>query len=155
MRKILYNLIPLCIAVMALISCNSSLKSKSLAELDFFNNLSFEAPHFKEVTLNLKQGQKLEFWSSIDIQYEGEIEMSYLIEVWEKNQKNGGFELNALKTNPTFFSTKKQLGNKSTWSFQGKMDFLKIDHDGNYTFKVILYCSDPNIHCKTAKLIFK
>lgn len=155
MKKIsIYFVSILCVLLGSCSSNNNHLSNEALAELNF-DKLSYDIPYYKETTLNLERGQKIEFWSCLDIEFEGDIEMAYLVELWEKNKKIGGFELNALKTNPTLFKTEKQLGSKSVISFEGKMDFLNIDHSGNYTFKVILYCSNTEVKCKMAKLKFK
>lgn len=142
----------------SLFSCGSSdenqVEEKSLAVLDF-KELSNTEAVIEQVSINLKKGKKLELWSSVDISYNNSIELSYIIEVWKGEDQLGGFELNAFKTNPTLFSIKKSIGSKTNWSYSGRLDFLRIQEDGEYTIKGVLYCSDPTVELKKAKLFLR
>lgn len=142
-------------------SCNQSdsgsVKDEKIATIATieFEKVSHDVPNPEEVTLDLKKGQKLEFWTELDISYKGYLDLTYVIELWQQETFIGGFELNALQTSPTLDSKKISNGDNTNWSFKGKMDFLEVEKSGNYTFKAILYSSDPNLDFRRAKLIFK
>ena len=68
----------------------------------------------------------------------------------------GVIELNALETNPTMLEVKTSFGSKTSWSFEGKMNYMTIDNDGTYTFKAILQSSDnETLVLKKSDLVFK
>ena len=51
---------------------------------------------------------------------------------------------------------KKVLGNKTSWSFSGKMKHITIKEDGDYIFKAILRSSDnPTLNINKAELVLK
>jgi hypothetical protein len=110
----------------------------------------------KEATLDLKEGEGVSFWTEMDMEYENDLGMVYTVEIWKDSVKQGGFQLDALKTNPTLFETRTTVGNKTSWSFTGKMDHLEIDSDGKYTFKAVINSSDnPTLNLKKAELVIK
>lgn len=80
----------------------------------------------------------------------------YIVEMWQDSVKLGGLELNALKTNPTMMEVKTQFGNKTSWTYQGKMNFLEVENNGSFTFKAILKSSDnQTLKLNKADLVFK
>lgn len=128
---------------------------EEIARMDF-ENLSNVELHTKEATINLKKGEKISFWSEIDLEFENQLMLVYTIEIWNDTTKLGGLQFDALETNPTFKEIRTSLGNKTTWSFTGKMDFWEVLEDGNYTFIAALASSDnPSLQLNKSTLILK
>ena len=147
------NLISIIICAVTLTSCG--IMGEEIGRVSFKETSNYQL-HIKETTLDLKKGEKISFWTDTDIEYEGELALVYILEIWQDTIKVGDFELNALKTNPTMMEVKTQLGNKTSWSYQGKMDFLKVENNGEFTFKAVIKSSENStLKLNKADLVFK
>ncbi len=110
----------------------------------------------KEMSLDLKEGESVSFWTEMDLEYQDNLSLIYTIEVWRDSVKQGGFQLDAMDTNPTMNEVKTSFNNNTSWSYTGKMDKLKIEKDGNYTFKAVINSSEnPSLVIRKADLILK
>jgi hypothetical protein len=150
MKKILIGLSFL----VFLIGCDA-LTGEEIGRLPI-NQTSNNELIIKETTLELKKDEKVSFWTETDIEFEDEIALVYTVEIWKDTVKQGGFQLDALKTNPTMMEVKTSFGNKTKWSYTGKMDFLRIEQNGTYTFKAVLNSSDnQTLKINKAELVLK
>ncbi len=110
----------------------------------------------KEATLDLKKGEEISFWTETDIEFEDGLALVYTVEVWKGSLQIGGFEMDALETNPTMMEVRTSFGNKTSLSYTGKMNSAPIEEDGKYTFRAVLNSSDnPTLKINKAELILK
>lgn len=96
----------------------------------------------KELSLDLKKGDEIAIWSDMDIEYEGDVAMRFRVEILKNGENFGGLEIDPTDKNITIGEIKTSLMNKTDWSFSGKNSEIKIEEDGNYTFKGILVASE-------------
>ncbi|GJM60748.1 hypothetical protein [Persicobacter diffluens] len=139
---------------LAIIGCDA-LTGKEVARLPI-NETSNINLNMKEATLFLKKDEKVSFWTETDIEYENDVALVYTIELWKDSIKLGGVQLDALETNPTILEIKSSKGNKTSWSYTGKMDQYVVEEDGEYTYKAVLSSSDnPTLKINKAELVLK
>lgn len=129
-------------------------KKDALAVVEV-KELSTTEPIYYEVELDLKKGKKLEFWTTMDIEYFGDPELAYVVEIWKEGRPFGEFELNAFETNPTINAAQTKIGSKTTHKYTGKLNFLKMAESGRFTVKFILFCSDKEAGLNKAELILR
>ncbi|WP_074407792.1 hypothetical protein [Aquimarina megaterium] len=150
MRKLLLGLS----ITLILIGCDA-LIGEEIGRISFKQTSNIEQI-IREITLDLKEGEKISFWTETDIEYENELTLIYTVELWIDSKEQGGFKMNALETNPTMMEIKKSFGNETSWSYTGKMNHLTIKEDGNYTFKAVLHSSENNnLKINKAELVLK
>jgi hypothetical protein len=110
----------------------------------------------KEVTLDLKKGDEIIFWSDMDLEYEGDVDLRFRIQFMKDGKEFGGLEIDPLKKNLTIGETKLTLQNKTTWRFTGRNTKVQIEDDAKYTFKALLASSDnPTLKINKAEIIIK
>jgi hypothetical protein len=149
MKKIVLGII----TSFLLVSC--SMFAEEIARIPFKQTSNTEL-NIKEITLELSKDDKIAIWTDTDIEYEGQLALVYTLELWQDSTNIGVIELNALETNPTLMEVKTSFGNKTSWSYQGKMNAITIDNDGTYTFKAILQSSDnKTLLLKKSDLVLK
>lgn len=137
------NNIILVICSLLLVSCGAFL-GEEVGRMPF-TLLSNDSTNIQQISLDLKKDEIITFWAEMDLAYEGELELLYTVEVWQDTVKIGGFQIDALNTNPTLMEVKTSFNDQTSWSYKGKMDFLKIKEEDHYTFKAILQSNDGAI----------
>lgn len=145
----------LCISFLLLLNC-SDLTGEEIGRLKI-NELSPEN-HLviKEVTLDLKKGDKIGVWSDIDIEYEGDIALRFRIGASKDGEPHGRFEIDPTETSITIREIKSSILGKTNWSFVGKNSEIEIEENGKYTFKGLLVASDnPSLKITKAEVVFK
>lgn len=119
-----------------------------------FDQRSQDELDFKEITVQIQDGEVVEFWTAIDIEYENALDFYFGVEVWLEDEGQAVFQMDALKTNPTMKAVSTSFGNKTSTSHTGKMNFVTIEKGGEYTFKVWLNTSmNPILTVHQAELI--
>lgn len=121
------------------------------------NALTTEDTTFvKEVTLDLKRGDEIVFWSDMDIAYEGDVALRFRVQLSKDSVVTGNLEIDPTDKNVTLGETKVSVNNKTTWSFTGRNAKVLIDDNGRYTFKTYLEASDnPTLKIIKAELVIK
>lgn len=110
----------------------------------------------KQATVNLKKGDEVAFWTEMDLEYENDLALRYSVEVWKDSQRLKAFDLDALNTNVRMMEVRTSFGNKTSWSYTGRMGKMEIAEDGIYDFKAILRSSgNPTLVLKKANLVLK
>lgn len=110
----------------------------------------------KEATLDLKKGDEIGLWSDIDIEYEGNIVLRFRIGIDRNGEKYGGLEIDPMDKSITIGELKTSIMGKTNWRFVGKNSKIKIEEDGEYTFKGLLVASDnPSLNIGKAEIILK
>ena len=110
----------------------------------------------KEISLDLKKGEEIAIWSDMDIEYEGDVALRFRMEIFRDGAKIGILEIDPTDKNISIGELKTSLMNKTKWSFSGKNTKIKIEDDGNYTFKGILTASEnPSLIVNKAEIVLK
>jgi len=110
----------------------------------------------KETTLDLKKDDEIVFWSDMDIEYEGDVQLRFLVLALRDTVVTGNLEIDPTDKDMTMGETRVTLMDKTTWSFSGRNTRIKIDRDGKYTFKTKLVSSEnPTLKINKAELVIK
>ncbi len=110
----------------------------------------------KEISLDLKKDQKIAIWSDMDIEYEGKVALRFKMEILKNGENFGGLEIDPTDKNITIGEVKTSLMGKTDWRFSGKNSEIKIEEDGNYTFKGILVASENStLKVTKAEIVLK
>ena len=110
----------------------------------------------KEVSLDLKKDDEIAIWSDMDIKYEGDVALRFKIKILKNGKPFGSFEVDPTDKKITIGVTKTSLMGKTNWSFFGKNAEVKINEDGNYTFKGILIASkNETLKVTKAEIVLK
>lgn len=92
---------------------------------------------------SLKAGDKLTIWFETQMEYEGELQLGFDVDVLRDGKKIESFQMDALHTNPTLNSTSVVVGKRSKLKYTGRMKKMKIEKDGHYQFDLVFKVS-PN-----------
>lgn len=110
----------------------------------------------KEISLDLKKDEKIAIWSDMDIEYEGKVALRFKMEILKNGENFGGLEIDPTDKNITIGEVKTSLMGKTDWRFSGKNSEIKIEEDGNYTFKGILVASENStLKVTKAEIVLK
>lgn len=154
--RILLSILALSVSLTLLTGCDA-LTGKEVARLSI-NQVSTDDDNLiiKETSLDLKKGDEIAIWSDMDIKYEGDIAIRFKMEILKNGENFGGLEIDPTDKNITIGEVKTSLMGKTDWSFSGKNSEIKIEEDGNYTFKGILVSSDNStLEVMKAEIVLK
>lgn len=136
-------------------SACDALTGEEVARMDIHDTSDREL-NIKQATVNLKKGDEVAFWTEMDLEYENDLALRYSVEVWKDSQRLKAFDLDALNTNVRMMEVRTSFGNKTSWSYTGRMGKMEIAEDGIYDFKAILRSSgNPTLVLKKANLVLK
>jgi hypothetical protein len=155
MRKLI-SILSISVSVVLFVGC-SALTGEEVARLPI-NKVSTDDDHIvvKEVSLDLKKDEEIAVWSDMDMEYEGDVSLRFRIEILKNGESFGGLEIDPTDKNITLGEFKTSVMGKTDWSFSGKNTEIKIEEDGNYTFKGILVASDnSSLIINKAEIILK
>lgn len=138
-----------------LISCGA-LTGEEIARLQI-NKLSTNGNIIaKDVTLDLKKGEEIAFWSDMDMEYQGDLQLQFKVKLFKDKTLVNSFEFDPREKNITIGEVKTQLNEKTKWRFSGKNYALTIDEDASYRISSILVASEnPVIKIAKAELVIK
>ncbi|MEZ4828929.1 MAG: hypothetical protein R3C61_21980 [Bacteroidia bacterium] len=109
-----------------------------------------------EALLDLKKDEEIAIWSDMDIEYEGDVALRFRMEILKDGESFGQLEIDPTEKNITIGEVKTSLMGKTDWRFSGKNSEIKIEEDGNYTFKGILVASEnPSLTVNKAEIVLK
>lgn len=118
--------------------------------------LSNEELKFQEVSLELKKGDELSFWTDLDIEFDVELELGYGVEIYRGETMLDVLQLDAFAVNPILNETTVTIGKNTKQSYMGKMESLLIEEDDTYVFKAVLISSEfPPLNIAKADLVIK
>ncbi|UII27326.1 hypothetical protein LVD15_02545 [Fulvivirga maritima] len=156
MMKQIFNTLSIILVVLVLASCDA-LTGKEVARIPV-NEVSTDDNNLiiKETSIDLEKGDELSIWSDIDVEYEGDVVMSFRMEVLKDGAKFGGMEIDPFESDMTMSETKVQAGGLTKWQFNARNANLTIEEDGNYTFQAILVTSEnPTLKISKAEIVLK
>jgi hypothetical protein len=138
-----------CLSSVLFIAC-AALSSKEVARIAINKVNNTENQEWKSTSIDLKKGDKLYFWTDLDLEYEGELELNYNVRVIKNSDTLRVVKLNPLNCKLKMFEKTVSLMGKTSQSYEGNMDAFEITDAGKYTFDVILV-SNPNETLKLNK----
>ncbi|MBL3656260.1 hypothetical protein [Fulvivirga sediminis] len=154
--KQIFKALSIIFLVLVLAGCDA-LTGKEVARIPV-NEVSTDDNNLliKETSLDLEKGDELSIWSDIDVEYEGDVVMSFRMEVLKDGAKFGGMEIDPFEGDMTINESKVQLGGKTEWGFTRRNANLTIEEAGNYTFQAILVTSEnPTLKIDKAEIVLK
>lgn len=95
-----------------------------------------------EQSLQLKKGEEIAFWSEMEVEYQGEVELRFRVDIRKDGTDFDQLEVNPFEKNITIGEVKKEINGDVYWSFDGKNGEIEIPEDGEYTFVAWLEASD-------------
>ena len=153
--KNLISILTLSICLILLTGCDA-LTGEEIAQLSINEVSTTTNLISKEASLDLKKGDEIGLWSDIDIEYEGNIVLRFRIGIDRNGEKYGGLEIDPMDKSITIGELKTSIMGKTNWRFVGKNSKIKIEEDGEYTFKGLLVASDnPSLNIEKAEIILK
>lgn len=109
-----------------------------------------------ETSIQLKKDDEIAFWSDMDLEYEGDVQLRFKMEISNNGQSLGTLEIDPTKKNMTIGEVQTNFGSSTDWSFMGKNTEITIEEDGNYTFKGILVASEnETLKINKAEIVLK
>jgi hypothetical protein len=144
------------LAILVALTACDALLGKEVGRLQI-NQLSTEGNLiFKETTLDLRKDDEIGIWSEMDIEYEGNVELRFRVEIQRNGKAIGSFEIDPTDKSITLGEVRTTVNNETSWSFSGKNSEYKIEDDGKYTFKAILVASENStLKVTKAEIVFK
>jgi hypothetical protein len=156
MKKSFFILTLTVIVCTSLLSGCDALTGKEIGRIPV-NQISTDSNLIiKETSLDLKSGEKISIWSDMDMEYEGNAELRFRMQLLKDGENLGNLEIDPTEKNITLGEVKTTLMGKTNWSFAGKNSEITIDGDGKYTFKAILVSSEnPTLKIMKAEIVLK
>jgi hypothetical protein len=161
--KILRLLSVAILVAIGFIACNNNSTNSNKEATEEVTRLSiekvstsFDSIYEKETTVELKEGDHIHFWSEMELEYEGDINLVFQVKPFRDTTSIGILKLDALEGDQTLGETKTDVEGKTNWTVSKHMKEIIIEHDAKYTFKTILI-SSPNktLVLKRADLVIK
>lgn len=149
-----YQIILIFSAVFMLYSCDA-LMGEEIGRMSVNATSNTELVE-REISLSLQRGDKISFWVDMDMEYEGDLQMACIVEIWKDSTLLGSVEMDALKTNPTVMEIKTSFGSQTSWEYSGKMNFMSVEEPGKYTLKGSFYSNEiPSLNLIKAEIVLK
>lgn len=137
MKKLFY----LFFAVFLFAGCDAIL-GKEIARVPVNEISADTAVAPKEVALPLKKEEKVVLWSDMDIEYEGDVQLLFQVEVLANGKSVELLEFDPREKNMTMNEVKTTMGNQTDWQFEGKNASYQAREDAEYTFRCRLVSSE-------------
>jgi hypothetical protein len=121
------------------LTSRSQLTGEEIARLPINKiSTSYDEKVENEVVLKLKKDEEISFWSEMNIEYSDEAFFEFRLVIYKEDELYAVLLIDPTDKNITIGEVKTTIGAKTKWSFTGKNVELKMEEDGNYTFKVVL-----------------
>ena len=138
-----------------LIAC-SALSGKEIASTSIEKISNIDNPSGQVITLDLNAGDKIWFWTDMDLSYNDELALEYQIQLIKNADTLGFIRFYPFQKKVTIGEVKTTFGGKTNWSFLGRMDFLQINESAKYTFRILLASNEnETLVLNKARLILK
>jgi len=143
------------ILTLFLISC-SALTGEEIARLQINRVSANNNITAKEVMLDLNKGDEIAFWSDMDMEYDGVLQIRFKVKIFNGRTKVFEFDIDPTNKNITLGELKSTIMDKTKWSFSGKNHVLTIEEDASYRVSSILVASEnPSLKITKAELVIK
>ncbi len=143
------------LATILLASC-SAIFGEEIARIPINEVSSHDNMIMKEVSVELTKDEEIAIWSDMDIEYEGNVELRFKLEIFKDGKLHGQLELDPTEKHVSVNEVKTSINGKTDWRFEGKNTKLRVEEDANYTFKGMLVASDnPTLVVNKAEIVLK
>jgi len=123
-------------------------------EIDQLSTAENIQPKYVEFELN--KGDVLNYWTELDIEFDGNLLLEYQVELVLGEKSMGVISLNPFEKDITIGELKTSIMNKTKWRFSGRMANFDISESGNYKFNAILMSNgNESLRVNRAALVFK
>jgi len=113
-------------------------------------------PLIDGITLNLRENDVISLWSDMDIEYEGEFELRFAIEISKSGATTSRIEIDPFIKSNTQNEKYNTQGTMTRWEFKGKNKEIIIDQTGEYLIKGMLISSEnAKVTVNKAEVIIK
>jgi len=147
-------------------SCAFIQKEVDIINIEELTTSSEELKIYKSKTININSGDKLYFWSELDMEYEGNLNLYFQVEIVnDKGENLLLIEMDALDIDTRVLCVETTLDNKTNYSCTGRihnftspedMDFIEFEDSGMYSFNVIMFANSyDKLDITKSKLILK
>lgn len=147
------SLLLLSVAVLLLSACRGEEVGRitlSLANTDTTLQVAESA------ALPLKKGEKIYLWADMDMKYEGEPGILFLVEILKDGKTTGEIKADPMNCNVTMYSSEVTSGSSTARSFEGRLEVIDIGEDGSYTFRAALQSAgNPTLQLNKADLVVR
>jgi hypothetical protein len=135
-------------------SCEQ-LTGREIARVSVDSLVTREPITWKSTSVPLKKGDKLWFWADMDMEYESETELRYLVQILKGTDTVGYVTLDPNKHKLTIGAVEVSSGGKTQKSYSGKLDFYPVPENAQYTFRVALSSNNPGLKLTKSDLVLK
>ena len=154
MLTLTYRLLAGLFCVATLISCDAFM-GKEVARATFTEVVNPAKPEYQSVQLQLTKGEKIRFWTEMDLEYDGILGLEFEV-AFAKTLNINPLRLNALEKDVSMGEVKTVVGEHTKWRFSGRIGSFEVPVAGNYDIGVMLLSSNnPTLKLKKAVLVFK
>jgi len=147
-------------------SCAFVQEEVDIINIEELTTSSEELKVYKSKTIKIDSGDKIYFWSELDMEYEGNLNLSFQVQIVnDKGENLMLIEMDALDIDTRVMCVETTLNSKTNYSCTGRihnfispenMDFLEFEDSGEYSFNVIMLANSyEKIDIKKSKLILK
>lgn len=141
---------------LSLLMACTALTGEEVARLPINQLSTDDELRIRETTINLTKGDELGIWSDMDIEYEGDVDLKFIIEILKDGKEFQTLELDPREKNISLGEVRTSIMGKTDWSFEGKNTEVEIEEYATYTFKAYLIASDnPSLKVTKAEIILK
>lgn len=121
------RLVPFALVALLLASCTSE-----VARMNFTQVSTQDQIFADSVMLHLTPDKDLDLWAEMDVEYTGNGQMAFVMEVSKGDSLMGTFAMDPRECTETTSSYHVTLGNSTEMSQTGKMNFLYVDDAADY-----------------------
>ena len=114
------------------------------------------SPDTPEITLELTEGDDIGIWSDMDMEYVGNVDMQFVLEVFFEGESEGVMQYDPREKNISMMESKTTIGGETNWSYSGKNTSMQVKSTGAYTFKANFIANpSQNLKLEQAEVVFK
>ena len=139
MKKIL-RFLPLLLSLLAactLAACDA-LTGKEVARMPINALSDIDKVVMQEAHLDLQAGEEITFLAAMDMVYDTQPELLFRVEIQQEGIPTGILQMDPLAVHVTLREVRTSFGGEVKWRYEGKMESMKAEVSGAYTFRAML-----------------
>lgn len=149
------QLLVCCASLLFLSGCDF-ITGKEVARLRMDGVSTGGTQRMQEATVDLQAQEQVALWSDMDLSYDGEVALRFLVEVLRDSVPVSQLEVDPMDMNITVGERRTVAGDHTEWSYSAKHDIVKADAPGRYTFRAVLVADDTTgLLVRKAELVLR
>jgi hypothetical protein len=140
--------------ILLLVACNA-LTGEEVGRLSVNKVSTEDNLASQETFVELKAHDEIVFWSDMDMEYEGNVDLRFRIVVKKDGKPYQNLELDPTVKDLTIGETKTTLNDKTSWSYFGQNIIFNVQEDGKYTFAILVASENSTLIIRKAELVLK